>query len=134
MILNSRSPSDVRAFQNHYSTLHARAYHRDLWGAAYIISGGCSDDGFHYFRDWLISEGQATYEAALADPESLAGLTLPEVCENESYGYVAGEVYEELTGSEMDLEPHAGPSDPIGDPWDEDELYDRFPVLAAKYG
>jgi len=26
-------------------------------GAAYIINGGCSDDGFEYFRRWLVLQG-----------------------------------------------------------------------------
>ena len=32
------------------------SYNRDLWAAAYIINGGCSDDGFDYFRAWLIAQ------------------------------------------------------------------------------
>ena len=31
------------------------AYTWDLWGAADVIHGGCSDDGFEYFRRWLVS-------------------------------------------------------------------------------
>ena len=27
-----------------------RGLHLELWGAAYLINGGCSDDGFEYFR------------------------------------------------------------------------------------
>jgi hypothetical protein len=35
------------------------AYTWDLWGAAYVIHGGCSDDSFEYFRRWLL-RGDAT--------------------------------------------------------------------------
>lgn len=28
----------------------AKSYIRELWAAAYIINGGCSDDGFDYFE------------------------------------------------------------------------------------
>jgi hypothetical protein len=31
---------------------------RDQWGAAYLANGGCSDDGFDYFRGWLIGQGR----------------------------------------------------------------------------
>ncbi|KAB2350214.1 DUF4240 domain-containing protein [Actinomadura rudentiformis] len=52
--------------------LLAESYLCDLWGAAYLINGGASDDGFEYFRGWLISEGREVFERAVADPDSLA--------------------------------------------------------------
>jgi hypothetical protein len=55
-----------------WDTMTCRAYRRDLWGAAYVINGGCSDDGFHYFCEWLILQGRTVYEAAIADPDALA--------------------------------------------------------------
>jgi len=32
---------------------------------------GCSDDGFEYFRCWLISQGKDVFENALRNPDSL---------------------------------------------------------------
>jgi hypothetical protein len=52
----------------------ADSYRGDLWGAAYLINGGASDDGFDYFRGWLIAQGREVFEAAVADPDSLAGV------------------------------------------------------------
>lgn len=49
-----------------------RAYTSDLWGAAYVINGGCSDDGFAYFRGWLIAQGSQVFEMAVRNPETLA--------------------------------------------------------------
>jgi len=46
----------------------------DLWGAAYLINGGCSDDGFDYFRGWLIAQGREVFERTVADPDALAEL------------------------------------------------------------
>lgn len=54
--------------------LMAESYRGDLWGAAYLINGGASDDGFEYFRCWLISQGRAAFERAVADPDTLAEL------------------------------------------------------------
>jgi hypothetical protein len=34
------------------------AYTWNLCGAAYVIDGICSDDGFEYFRRWLVSRGR----------------------------------------------------------------------------
>jgi len=126
-------PRELQSFQNHYDTLISRAYRWDLWGAAYIINGGCSDDGFRYFRDWLISEGEETYEAALADPESLARLPRIELAENELFGYVALEVFAEGEAGELNRDMSSEEADPAGDAWEEEALYELFPKLAEKY-
>ena len=68
------SEEDLIGFDRTYRAMIDRAYHWDLWAAAYIINGGCSDDGFDYFRDWLISLGRSAYEDALRDPETLADI------------------------------------------------------------
>ena len=39
-------------------------YSSEMWCAAYIVNGGCSDDGFEYFRCWLISRGKEVYYKA----------------------------------------------------------------------
>ncbi|MGP4030101.1 DUF4240 domain-containing protein [Actinomadura sp. 3N407] len=86
----------------------AESYRGDLWGAAYLINGGASDDGFEYFRGWLVSQGRAVYEAALTDPDSLA--TVPTVLEAASAGHdldgeailsIAWHAYQQKTGEEL---------------------------------
>src|SRR5829696_4999364 len=63
---------DIADFQRIRHRLDKRAYTWDLWGAAYVIEDGCSDDCFRDFRSYLIALGRAAYEAALKDPDSLA--------------------------------------------------------------
>lgn len=65
-------PASSLAFQAIFNRLHAQSYMEKLWGAAYVMNGGCSDDGFDYFRGWLIAQGRAVYDTALKDPDSLA--------------------------------------------------------------
>ena len=36
-----------------------------------MINGGCGDDGFMDFRDYLVSRGRKVFDRTLADPESL---------------------------------------------------------------
>jgi hypothetical protein len=48
---------------------------------SYIIDGGCSDDGFEYFRCWLISRGKKLFYKAKSKSGSLITL----VKENEGY-------------------------------------------------
>ena len=64
--------AELRAFDQVLWGLMDDSYRADLWGAAYIINGGCSDDGFDYFRGWLILQGEKTFMDALKDPDSLA--------------------------------------------------------------
>ena len=115
------------------------AYSWNLWGAAYLICGGCSDDGFLYFRAWLLSRGKAVYERALADPDSLADLAYanndPEDFECEALLYAARNAYEAVVGSEMAPGRHGGPIAPRGENWDYNnvEFAKRLPRLDAIY-
>jgi len=65
-------------FDRRWDAAMAESYRWDLWGAAYLINGGCSDDGFDYFRGWLILRGRDTFKAAVADPDSLADVVDPD--------------------------------------------------------
>jgi hypothetical protein len=80
------TPKEMVGFylRTHYLTY--KAYTSELWCAGYIVNGGCSDDGFEYFRLWLISAGKEIYYKALANPDSLV-----EVVEanNDTYDFEA---------------------------------------------
>ena len=78
------------------------AYDERLWAAAYAINGGCSDDSFDDFRDWLIAQGKEFYSRTLADPDSLAEIDIPPA-ENIfrlgfEFGGVASKAYTAKTG------------------------------------
>lgn len=132
-VLEQLSPDEIQSFQESYIAQIYEAYTWPLWGAAYVINGGCSDDCFDYFRDWLISEGQTVYEAALKDPETLADLPRIDEIELEEFRYVADEVYEAKAGRAMEPTYPPFPGDPAGDPWDEDTVDKLFPKLASMY-
>jgi hypothetical protein len=132
-VLEKLSPDEIKSFHEAYLGLVSTAYTWPLWGAAYVMNGGCSDDCFDYFRDWLISEGQSVYEAALKDPETLAQLPRIDVIELEEFRYVADKVYEDKAGRAMESTYPPFPSEPAGDSWDEDTVDKLFPKLAAMY-
>ncbi|MFC6020102.1 DUF4240 domain-containing protein [Plantactinospora solaniradicis] len=71
-LLGQHEPTEIVAFAQPLWDLLAQSYRADLWAAAYVINGGASDDGFDYFRGWLIAQGQTAFHQALADPDSLA--------------------------------------------------------------
>src|SRR5689334_16696195 len=75
--LEQQRPAEIIEWNHVFDRLAAQAYTIDLWGAAYTINGGASDDGFYYFRCWLIGMGREVYEAALANPDSLADVVDP---------------------------------------------------------
>jgi hypothetical protein len=65
-------PTDIVAFEAILDRLMGQSKRIELWGAADLIVNECSEDRFEYFRCWLIAQGRQVYEAALADPDSLA--------------------------------------------------------------
>jgi hypothetical protein len=133
-VLLAQDPDDVQEFQDKYDELLQRANTWALWGAASLMNGGCSDDGFRYFRDWLISEGEAVFEAALADPDSLAELPRDSDCQLEGFGYVAGEVFEQMTDTPIARRRALEGGEPTGASWREDQLAALYPRIARKYG
>jgi hypothetical protein len=114
----------------------AAAYRWDLWGAAFVINGGCSDDGFEYFLGWLIAQGRDYYQAALADPEQAGRRAQPgDMVECESIAYAAVKAYEAKTGKDdfHDRITRVPRGEPLGEPWEEEDLPARFPRLSARF-
>ena len=125
--------AEIQEFQNIYDALINKAYRWDLWAAAYIINGGCSDDGFRYFLDWLISEGSQVYQNAIDDPDSLVEVEVVEDAEAEEFAYVALQVFEEKGFGEIVRDFTIETSMPKGEEWDEEQLSNLLPKLASKY-
>ncbi|MGI5176357.1 DUF4240 domain-containing protein [Dactylosporangium sp. CA-152071] len=145
-LLGARPPVVIAAFDRPFDELVAVSYRAGLWAAAYVINGGASDDGFEYFRGWLITQGRETFERALADPDSLA--THPAVvsaaaeCDDlecEDVLAVVWQAYRDRTGGDElpardftirypDLDP-----DWEFDFDDEAEMRRRLPRLMALY-
>ncbi len=133
---------EVIEFQARFDEAMAAANLIDLWGAAVLIQGGCSDDGFRDFRAWLVSRGRHPYEAALKHPDSLAEILDGDPVDGFGLDAAAVRVYEAKTGmsdfyerldrAEVDLPP----APPEGIDWDfEDveEMKRRFPNLSRLY-
>jgi hypothetical protein len=130
-------PGEIEGFKSRMTELVSRADRWNLWGAAYIMNGGdCSQDGFLYFRAWLLAQGRETFEVAIRDPDALAARRLLYV-ENGEHGfellmYAPLKAYEKRTGEPLEFDTN-GTEDPQGEPWTEESVWDRWPALAAKY-
>ena len=126
--------SEVKSFDEHFSDCLYRAYVWDLWGAACLIEGGCSDDSFMDFRSTLISLGRPVFESAVVNADSLADFNIaPERATYEGYQYVAPTVYQEITGNHIERDK-MHPQEVGGAPFKEWEMSQSYPKLAAKYG
>lgn len=122
----------IIAYQKLLNSFCQQANRWDLWAAAYIIAGSCTDDSFIDFRYGLIALGQAVFEKAIANPDSLTELGEDVEVENELFAYVAQQVYEEKTGEVLPLALVDISIPPSGEPWDfddEDENEKRLPGL-----
>jgi hypothetical protein len=133
--------AEVIGFQQNLEDLQAASFSIELWGAAEAIVDQVSEDHFFGFRGWLIGQGQRTYEAALADPDSLADIPELHAGEGmlpwgEAMWFVAAEVHQERTGGE--LPPELGLyTELIGSWWPYDQhqeqLRRRYPRLWARF-
>src|SRR5262245_45798508 len=111
--LKRLEPPEILSFQQQMWQRLAESYRWDLWAVAYIVNGGCSDDGFEYFRGWLIAQGCDYFEAALRDPESAAIRAEPDANECEDILYVAPRAYQEATGQSLPLDSFIPRTSPL---------------------
>lgn len=136
-LLESLSAREVAAFHRHFFAMLRKAYRHDLWGAAYLLLGGCSDDAFRDFRADLIGKGRVVFESVLRDPDSLADHS--DVEGDETLPSVANDVYAEKAGKELPS-ARGERGQPIGKRWDfadDQQMRRRYPRLfrrAAKTG
>jgi hypothetical protein len=148
--MESLSAHDILAFHRTFNLLQQRVYTWDLWGAAYVINGGASDDSFDYFRSWLISRGQKTFELALRNADDLAN-AIPdgengEAIEFEQFMDPAWNAWERRTGGgtdayiaaldEMSACDATPAREPSGERFQDNEHYfaARYPKLWARFG
>jgi hypothetical protein len=128
-------PAEILEFDRIFTKLHRDAYRWDLWAAAYIIEGGCGEDGFTDFRAGLIGLGREVYDAALQDPKSLVRQPARGVdFSQEELLYAASSAYEVVTGAPMPEHALRHPTDPLGQPWEPARLAETYPELAKKFG
>lgn len=142
-LLAERDPEDIVGYARHQTRVLAASHKADLWGAAYLINGGASADGFEHFRGWLMTQGRAVFARAVAEPDSLA--ELPQVraasLSGEEFSAermlsVPWDAYRKATATELpaDRDPVRTPD--LNDFWDfddEEEARRRLPRLAALF-
>jgi hypothetical protein len=124
-------------FGNRFRYFRGHANTWELWGAIYIIHGGCGDDSFNDFREWVIGQGKFFYYKTTKDPETLSELDpefIEETSEFEGLGYIPSKVFEDRVGEEMEFLFQEN-NITTGKEWNEntDDLKIMFPKIYAKY-
>lgn len=98
------TPVEMIGFRLRTDKLLYDTYTPEMWCAGYIMNGGCSDDGFEYFRNWVISRGKEVYYKAKENPDSLIDQVIGDVIEEyefESFWYVALAAFNNKTGKDL---------------------------------
>jgi hypothetical protein len=123
--------------------LMADSYRDDLWAAAYLANDGASDDGFDYFRGWLIAQGREAFDSAVADPDSLAALPAVQAAAARGEGLecelvlgIAGDAYLTATGERLPADSFTISYPPLSSGWDFDDqaaMRARLPRLARLF-
>ena len=147
--LSKLHSDEVVDFDHWWNLLAREAYHWNLWAAAYLMNGGCSDDGFTDFRSWLILKGRDVFQTAVSNPDTLADIADPDEDEATCECYPALRAWFAATGRAEDdagytawsaacaaKYPARQPPPELGDGWDfddDDEMRKRLPRLAELY-
>jgi hypothetical protein len=138
-----RLPAEqIAAFDAAFGRQVERAYRWDVWGAVHVAEGGASDDGFLYFRIWLVSRGRHAFMTVLGRPDDLADLNLepgPDgVYEFEEFGYIARQALAAKEGGDPGGLPgdDTGRPVPLGTPFKQDpaSLAAAYPKLWKRFG
>lgn len=101
--LEKMPPANIIGFRLRTDLLLHQSYTSDMWCAAYLMNGGCSDDCFEYFRCWVISRGKNTFYKAISNPDSLVSELSDEIdfYDFESFWFVALTAFENKTGQDL---------------------------------
>jgi hypothetical protein len=138
------TPEEIVAFHLRLWLVINAAYQHDLLAAATVVNESVSDDGFLYFRCWLVSRGQRAYREALRNADSLIRVVRRgHLHEMEEMLSVAREAWKlrtrrpEVEFDELSKDADtAGPDEMEGEDWDfedSDEVRRRFPRLAERF-
>lgn len=97
------TPEEIIGFRLRTDKLLHDTYNSEMWCAGYIMNQGCSDDGFEYFRNWVISRGKETFYKAKKNPDTLISEVdnSKDYYEFEDFWYVALRAFKNKTGKDL---------------------------------
>jgi len=132
-ILSQFSGEAIHVFQQLLHEKMCAAYHWDIWALAYIAQDGCSDDGFEYFRAWLLLQGKTTYTRTLNDIHQVLR-EIPAGIGTQAEGLlsIVNIAYFDQTGKSPPLVEESR-CELEGIPWEPEALQTRYPEIWDYY-
>jgi len=139
-LLTQLPAAEIAGFDNTFEDVRARAGEATLANAAVLIEHGfLGDDSFDDFRAGLVALGRTTFEAALANPDTLADHPMvreiaaandPRWLGREDMLFVASHAYAAVTGEdEITFYDYAeGMRDSAAEPADSTEAEPEWPI------
>ncbi|MCM4080579.1 DUF4240 domain-containing protein [Paractinoplanes hotanensis] len=141
--LATRDPDEIVAWGRHLDKVMVASGTQDLWAAAYLINGGCSEEGFDSFRGWLIAHGRDAVARSVKSPDSLADVAVVRAAADSGAVFEAGEVlsiaaeaYAQATGNGFPASDRPVTRPEAADLWDfdnEEEMQRRLPKLSELF-
>ena len=120
-ILLGCQPEEIVGFGYHLQRKLVESNKDDIWCAAYLVGGGCSDDGFYAFCLWLISKGQKCFDSVVENADTLIGFVKEDdfgrYLENELLFGIPEKIYVAKNGGSdfYEVESKLQPKIPIAD-------------------
>jgi hypothetical protein len=135
--LSKLGPAEILAFEKWWRSLDRSLYTWDVWGAAFVIQDGCSDDCFRDFRAYVISLGPKAVRIATKSPDALA----PIVSDSDTGDWegakdMAPDAFSMATDGDFPLDTSDLSGTPRGVPWSDSQvqaLLRRYPRLASRF-
>ena len=129
--LETFKASEIKNFRLILETQMDSLLHWDVWALAFFAMGGCSDDAFDYFRQWLILQGRDLAATARHDVQKLERLPARNL-QVEALLSIPEVAYESRSGKPLKLAKRK-PALVKGKAWEESDLQDRYPILNTQY-
>ena len=132
-LLFTLEPQEIEQFDNRFAAMMDVANDSRLWAAASVINGGCSEECFEFFRQYLIAQGGDKFYATLNNPETCSTWIKSET--QEDWGgllYVAPKIYRMKTTKQIP-DSYNPESVMKGEPMDEMSALKLYPKLAKKF-
>jgi len=130
--LEAMSAPEIKKFQKILLEQTNELEHWDVWALAYIVRGGCGDDGFDYFKAWVISKGKEAFESVKSMQIEKFQYLFEEDPQFEEFMYVAQEAYANKKHEEMPM-PRVKSQEIQGKKWDEESICESYSKLCEMF-
>jgi hypothetical protein len=135
--LSKLGPPEILAFERWWRSLDRSLYTWQVWGAAFVIEDGCSDDCFRDFRAYVISLGPDAVRIATRSPDALAPIVSnSDTGDWEGAKDMAPDAWSMATDSDFPLDTSDLSGTPRGVRWSDNQvpaLLHRYPQLTSKF-